>query len=66
MRMKNPCHHCQKRQMACHSTCPDYLAWRNEREKANEARRANNELQDAIYRAEQAARKRMNKKFKHK
>jgi hypothetical protein len=28
----NPCHGCDKRHATCHSTCPDYLDWREEKQ----------------------------------
>lgn len=29
---KPPCYGCTKRNSHCHSTCPDYLSWKEERQ----------------------------------
>lgn len=42
--MKNPCKGCTERKMGCHIICQKYIAWRKERDKANEASRRYNEI----------------------
>ena len=35
---KNSCYKCEKRQVGCHGSCEDYLAWRAEQDKVLENR----------------------------
>jgi hypothetical protein len=37
--MKNPCRYCEKRQLGCHGTCPDYAAFKEKLERAKEVKR---------------------------
>jgi len=40
--MKSPCMNCEERTFYCHSVCEEYLAYRKERDRINERRRAEN------------------------
>lgn len=35
---KTPCKDCDRRQVGCHSTCPDYISFRKKRDELLEAR----------------------------
>lgn len=40
MSKRCPCYHCEKRHLACHENCEDYMVWRKKRHdylKRNEA-----------------------------
>lgn len=37
--MVTPCKDCTKRNASCHSSCKDYLGWKDEINKYNEQRR---------------------------
>lgn len=37
--MKAPCNGCDRRLVGCHGLCPEYKAWKTEREKQKEAQR---------------------------
>ena len=44
---KSPCRNCDKRQVGCHSSCEDYIAFKNylgEVKKANEHKRLQNDI----------------------
>ena len=34
-----PCKDCSKRELGCHSKCPEYIAYRKQQDEENEARR---------------------------
>lgn len=46
---KNKCKNCDHREVGCHSTCPDYLAWKAEREDVKEKRRKDATLNANFY-----------------
>lgn len=46
--MQTPCHGCTRREVGCHGKCADYLAWREERDKLNEERQAERDVNQAI------------------
>ena len=35
---KSPCTDCERRRIGCHTICPEYAAWKRERDAANDAR----------------------------
>lgn len=39
---KNSCYKCEKRQVGCHGSCEDYLAWRAKQDKILERRAQEN------------------------
>ena len=43
MSKNNPCYKCEDRHISCHSTCSDYLAFRENLNKEAEAKRKYNE-----------------------
>lgn len=43
MSKNNPCYKCEDRQPLCHSTCSDYLAFKEKLNKVAEAKRKYNE-----------------------
>ena len=46
--MRNECYGCEKRHMGCHASCENYKAFCRERQRANEARRADHEARDVL------------------
>lgn len=40
MKPEAPCKGCTKREVGCHSTCPDYISFKNETDKMNELKRS--------------------------
>lgn len=37
--LEAPCKGCKKRELGCHSTCPEYIQFRKELDRANELKR---------------------------
>lgn len=48
--MKNPCRYCEKRQLGCHGTCPEYAAFREKLEAAKEVRKKELEVEAFVLR----------------
>lgn len=46
--MRNECYGCEKRHIGCHANCESYKAFCRERQRANEARRADHEARDVL------------------
>lgn len=46
MKQEAPCKGCTKREVGCHSTCPDYISFKNENDKMNELKRNSDVLRE--------------------
>ena len=48
--MNAPCYGCGRRQAGCHASCPDYQAFRADRERISKMKMAENESRQAYFR----------------
>ena len=54
--MTSPCHRCPRRAPCCHSACPEYLAYRRDRDADLERRQARRQRETAVSEVQAASR----------
>lgn len=58
------CYNCEKRYLGCHSTCPEYLEYKNERQQYNDNKLKTFPINDYTYDEHKKACKNYRRKFK--